>query len=139
MSENKLVGSLVLRTIDINWLTNSPFSTAGAIVDNEFGTCLANSQVITWKNVNIRACLGSLYQKYNRFNLKLCSVQFRHNGLPVTDFQFMIYMSGLPFSPSSTYNTKLGPMNSVGIGCVNYFANTTVWGFLSFYTYINII
>ena len=38
----------------------------------------------------------------------------------------MIYMSGLPFSPGSTYNTKLDSMNAAGIECVNLFTSTTV-------------
>ena len=45
MSENKLVGLLVLRTIDID-----PTSTASATInDNEYGTITANGCVVTWK------------------------------------------------------------------------------------------
>ena len=120
MAENKLIGSLVLRTIDIDPTRVSP--TTGSnfpTFENEYGICSANSAVITWKNVNIRSCLGALYYKYDKFNLKLIAVQNRHAGLVVRDGQYMIYMSGLPFSSNSGYNTRLGPTNQVAIGCIN--------------------
>jgi hypothetical protein len=49
MPENKLVGSLVLRTKDINSAELSPCPTALNAVDNDFGTCSANGAYITWK------------------------------------------------------------------------------------------
>ena len=118
MSENKLIGSLVLRTIDIEPTNRSPCPTTNSTTDNDYGFCTANSQLITWKNVNIRNCLGGLYQKYDSFNLKLTAVQFRHNNVASTDFQFMIYMAGLPFS--TNYNTKLGSNNQAALGVVSY-------------------
>ena len=68
MSDNKLVGSLVLRTIDIVPTTLATCTAPNAILDNDFGYIAANGGFVTWKNVNIRTCLGELYQKYNRFN-----------------------------------------------------------------------
>ena len=61
MSENKLVGSLVLRTIDIDSTRVSPVTTLAEIFDNSSGTMAANGGVITWKNVNIRSCIGESY------------------------------------------------------------------------------
>ena len=62
MSENKIVGSLVLRSIDIaptrvnpNVFNNEPQ------FENEFGIFAANGGVATWKNINLRTCLGELY------------------------------------------------------------------------------
>ena len=134
MSENKLVGSLVLRTIDID--STRPYPTAVPDpntnpitytntnpVDNTSGTCTANGGVITWKNVNIRSCIGESYYKYNKFNLKLTAAQLRHNPLnAVADAQFLIYISGLPFSSGSTYSTRFGPTNQSCIGAVNFVA-----------------
>jgi len=120
MAENKLVGSLVLRTIDIDPSTERPIFYSNSLsIENEYGIYAANSAVITWKNVNIRTCLGELYYKYDKFNLKLTAVQIRHTGLLVRDGNYMIYMSGLPFSSNSGYNTRLGPTNQVSIGCVD--------------------
>ena len=102
MSENKLVGSLVLRTIDIDPTRAAP-TTVSALYDNDYGTITANGLVVTWKNINIRTCLGELYKKYKKFNLKLTAAQVRHNAVvATTDSQYIIYMTGLPFSSGST-------------------------------------
>jgi hypothetical protein len=118
MSENKLIGSLVLRTIDIEPSRNTPIINTTELFENEYGIYAANGGVATWKNVNLRTCLGELYYKYNRFNLKLTSVQFRQSGSSLNTHS-VIYMSGLPFSSGSGYNTRLGPTNQVAIGCIN--------------------
>ena len=126
MSENKLVGSLVLRTIDIDPTKGQPCIVGGTAYDNNYGLCTANGCFVTWKNVNIKSCIGELYNKYDKFNLKLTAVQLRHSSVTVTDAQFMIYMSGLPFINGSTYNTRHGPTNSSALGCVNFIASTSV-------------
>ena len=118
MSENKLIGSLVLRTIDIEPSRDTPIINTTELFENEYGIYAANGGVATWKNVNLRTCLGELYYKYNRFNLKLTSVQFRQSGSSLNTHA-VIYMSGLPFSSGSGYNTRLGPTNQVAIGCIN--------------------
>ena len=124
MSENKLVGSLVLRTIDIDSTRVSPVTTLSEIFDNSFGTMAANGGVITWKNVNIRSCIGESYYKYNKFNLKLTAAQIRHTATALADAQFLIYISGLPFSSGSTYSTRFGPTNQSCIGAVNFVTGT---------------
>ena len=43
----------------------------------------------------------------------------------ITDAQFIIYISGLPFSSGSTYSTRLGPTNQAAIACVNCVASAT--------------
>jgi len=130
MSENKLVGSLILRTIDIDPTRNAPTTiVAGNPVsfDNDYGTCDGNGGVITWKNVNIRTCLGELYRKYDRFNLKMTAAQIRHNtAAAVTDAQFLVYISGLPFSSGSCYNTRLGPTSQSCIGAVDFTTTTGI-------------
>ena len=128
MSENKLTGSLVLRTIDIEPTRNIPISNNKfPPFENEFGIFAANGNVATWKNINLRTCLGELYYKYDRFNLKLTAVQSRQSGT-FSDAHFMIYMSGLPFSSGSGYNTRLGPTNQVAIGCVNFITGSPTIG-----------
>ena len=126
MSENKLIRLLVLRTVDIVPSAAAPCVALLTAVDNDYGTCTANCCVITWKNVNIRTCLGELYNKYNRFNLKMTAAQIRHNTAGATvDSQFMIHISGLPFSSGSTYNTRLGPSNQAVLGCVYFFSTVS--------------
>ena len=136
MSENKLVGSLVLRTIDIDPVRFLPCAATspgvpGTIIDTDIGLCAANGCYVTWKNVNIRCCIGELYKKYDRFNLKMTAVQIRHGLVALADAQFMIYMNGLPFSSGSTYNTRLGPTNQSVLGCVNFITTTSVGATIS--------
>ena len=65
--------------------------------------------------------MGEFYNKYNSFNLKLTSVQLKHNNISsLADCQMMIYMPGLPFSSGSSYNTRLGPTNQAVIGCADF-------------------
>jgi len=121
MSENKLVGSLVLRTIDLD---TTQTDTTG--MDEINGLCTASGGYVIWRNVNIRTCLGELYKNYDRFNLKLIAGQIRHNAnAAAEDAQFIIYMSGLPFSSGSCYSTRLGPTNQAAIGCVNFVSSIT--------------
>ena len=134
MAENKLGGSLVLRTYDIAPNTNTLSTiTAGPPIvyndlDNPLGSSFANGAYIVWKNVNIRTCIGELYSKYNKFNLKMTSAQIRHNNATVatatTDAHFVVFISGLPFSSGSTYNTRLAANNQAVLGCVNF--NATI-------------
>ena len=133
MAENRLVGSLILRTFDIDSTSNtlSTITTGPPVVynnlDNTFGSSLANGASVVWKNVNIRACMGELYDKHKRFNLKMTGVQLRHNTTSsVFDANFLVYISGLPFSSGSTYNTRLGPTNQAVLGAVNFQATLFV-------------
>ena len=118
MAENKLVGSLILRTIDIEPTRVRPVP-ANQSLSNDYGICDANGCYVLWKNVNIRTCLGELYNKYDKYNLKMTSFQVRLNANTGggTDEQFVLYISGLPFS---NYNTSLGPNNGAALGCVNF-------------------
>ena len=48
--------------------------------------------------------------------------QIRHNAStgPNMDAHFVVYISGLPFSSGSGYNSRLGPNNKTALGCVNF-------------------
>ena len=131
MAENKLVGSLILRTIDIEPTRVRPVP-ASQSFSNDYGICNANGCFVLWKNDNIRTCLGELYNKYDKYNLQMTSFQVRQNTTtgPTVDSHFVVYMSGLPFS---NYNTSLGPNNGAALGCVNF--NTTgTTGTTTFFT-----
>ena len=50
----------------------------------------------------------------------------RHNAAgAITDAQFLVYLSGLPFSPGSTYSTRLGPSNQSCLGAVNFVSSVS--------------
>ena len=119
MAENKLVGSLILRTIDIDPTRNRTTANLDQAYNNDYGITDANGCYVIWKNVNIRTCIGELYNKYDKYNLKMTSIQVRHNGTTsaTEDAHIVVYMSGLPFS---NYNTSLGPNNGAALGCVNF-------------------
>ncbi len=117
MSENKFIGSLVLRTIDIEPTRERPIlNIFGPPYENNYGIYDGAGGVVTWKNIDMRSCLGELYYNYDRFNLKLTALHLTPTSGVNIEMNHMIYMSGLPFS--SSYNTRLGPMNQVAIGCV---------------------
>ena len=133
MAENKIVGSLVLRTIDIEPTRFNPTNNSDPAVNNDFGICDARGSFVTWKNVNIRQCLGGLYRKYNKFNLKMTSVQMRYNQFTaIEQSQVVVYISGLPFS---SYNTRLNVENKGALGCVSFrMPNTAGGGVTSSFT-----
>ena len=93
MAENKLVGSLILRTIDIDPTRVRPVP-ANQSFSNDYGICDANGCYVLWKNINIRTCLGELYNKYDKYNLKMTSIQVRHNGSTgaTGDAHFVVYI-----------------------------------------------
>lgn len=121
MCENRVCGSLILRTFDI-----ISDNVNAVNVDNEYGEITINGNNVTWKNVDIRACIGSyLYNKHKRFNLKMTSAQVRHNGLAATsDMQLLVYISGLPFTSESCYNTRNNATNQSCLGAVNFICPT---------------
>ena len=63
----------------------------------------------------------------NTINLifKLTSFLLRDSASITADAQFIIYISGLPFTSGSTYSTRFGPTNQAALGCVNCVATAT--------------
>jgi hypothetical protein len=86
---------LVLRTIDIQMYGGGAYDATLNNVDNEFGTIQSRGQYLVWKNINIKALLGELWDKYTMFNLSLrtvcksCAI-FNNNA-----HQHTIWMTGL--------------------------------------------
>jgi hypothetical protein len=120
MSVNIECASLVLRTFDIVNNANIPISVLGNEVDNTFGFITANSQVITWKNVNMSAVMGDLYDKYDRFNLILSSVNVTNTGSIAASGNCTISLRGLYFC-NQTYNTRSkGNTNEAFVGSQSY-------------------
>jgi hypothetical protein len=97
--ETKQVGKLTLRTFDI--LQNNTLSNT----DNDIGTITANAQFITWKNVNMRLVLGDIYDKYDKFNIRL--VAYSHRP-PTTN---LTVVNNVLFYLSGTFSFAFGSYN----------------------------
>jgi hypothetical protein len=126
--DNKEISVLHLRTFDIIQRNESPIAFSNQIVDNDNGMIMCNGGYITWKNVNIKAVLGDLYNKYNYFCIKLIQINSSEQNTYTTNsiFDATIYISGLPFISAQRYNTKLSINNQSVIGqCSYYFLGTT--------------
>ena len=67
------IATLILNTLDINPSTDST-DYYNQTVDNQFGTITNNRCNLTWKNVNLRNLLGTIYDRYETFNLYLYQV-----------------------------------------------------------------
>ena len=76
---------------------------------NAYGTSNAMNTSFTWTNINLRALLGDMFDKYDRFMLLLQSISTGVAGTIGTaddDKCCVINMSGLSFL-NSTYSQKL--------------------------------
>lgn len=91
--------SLVLRTADLP---------AGS--STTLGSCDAFNTSFTWNNINMRTLLGTMYDKYDTFNLCLSSITTEiavgSFGYGLIDRIAVINVGGLPFV-NNTYNTGL--------------------------------
>lgn len=118
--ETREVAKLTLRTFDI--LQNNTLSDT----DNNIGTISTNGQLLTFKNINFRAVLGSMFDKYNKFNLKLSAFSHRPPTVNLAgNHNCSIFMSGLPFI-NCTYNHSTGTFkNETCIAVVPLRSGTT--------------
>jgi hypothetical protein len=67
----------------------------------------------TWRGVNLRVCLGNLYNKYSRFKICLTSwgTGLAVNGFTADDTTTIIFMSGLQWE-NQTYDTAINGLQS---------------------------
>jgi hypothetical protein len=107
--------ALVLRTSDL---------TAGSTTN--VGTCDQYKTNMTWNNINLRTLLGSMYDKYEKFNLCLNTVSTSNvTGVTIPgnssdDRIVQLYLSGLPFI-NQTYDVVRGcNTNNAIIGTFNF-------------------
>ena len=64
---------LILNTYDISTSTTAT-DFKDATINNQYGTIANNRCTLTWKNINMRRVLGSMYDKYETFNMYLYQV-----------------------------------------------------------------
>jgi hypothetical protein len=102
--ENLEVCNFVLNSNDIynnDTYTNYPYTSATGDIND-----IRN--IITFKGVNIQNILGDMYDKYDKFNLRLTGVNasLTTYGTASIDRLHVIHMKGLPWVNCS-YNTSL--------------------------------
>jgi hypothetical protein len=101
------IATLILNTFDINSSTDST-DYYNQTVDNQFGTITNNRCNLTWKNVNLRNLLGTIYDRYETFNLYLYQVsQSGGFGLAPSSNPHLlvdIRLGGLPWLNNSYNN-----------------------------------
>ena len=84
-------------------------------VSNQYGSVNNVRNDITWNNVSLRTILGDMYDKYDKFNIKLSALLYSQSAVPVSgnsvDLNLQIEITGLPFS-NCTYHTKIDSNSS---------------------------
>ena len=139
------IATLVLNTFDI-----SPSINAGdyynTIVDNQYGTISDNRCNLTWKNINLLALLGTVYDRYETFNLYLYQIsQTGAFGAVPSSAPFLlvdIKLNGLRFLNNTYNNTSRNNTDTVfltsyllnnnataGTGTVTPMFNPTIFTF----------
>ncbi len=87
---------------------------------NQYGSCEVNLTNFTWNNINLRTVLGSMYDKYDLFNICLANVTQSYGagnfGVTNDDIIVQIYLKGLPFL-NQTYSVT-DCCNNEGMGTV---------------------
>ncbi len=87
-------------------------------VTNQYGSINFYKNDVIWYNVSLKTILGDMYDKYDKFNIKLITLFTAISTTPVSsnsaDLNLQINITGLPFS-NCTYNTKF---NSNTNACV---------------------
>ncbi len=89
--------------------------------ENDFIT--ENYTSMTWNNLNLKTILGTMYDKYDKFNLELVSISqigdTQDFGLKYDDVNVLIQLSGLQFvnnnynyiNKNNTNSTIIAPYN----------------------------
>jgi hypothetical protein len=131
---NKECSRLCLRTYDIRPDVN-PLTQLNQIFENEYGRISCNGGLITWKNVNMKQVLGSLYDKYEIFNLQFNNFQIKSNtyGNNLVVYEGVFYISGLPFTNSNKYNTRLNTNSQACLGSSRLTLERDVQNYLTLY------
>jgi hypothetical protein len=84
-----------------------------------------NKTIITWNNINLRVLLGTLYDKYKKFNIVLKSITSFSTALTsiATDRQTKICLTGLNFLHNYDIEYKCNFNKAIFTG--RYFYNTS--------------
>lgn len=119
---------LILRTTDI-LSTNTNSTYYGQTIRNQNGTISNNRDNMTWNNINMRQLLGSMYDKYERFNISLVSAYigvaedaWMASALQPTQAvenirNLVIKIGGLPFD-APVWSQKKGQTQLAPVGTI---------------------
>jgi hypothetical protein len=109
---------LILKTTDIS-TSNTVTDYYGLTVSTSQGQVSQNRSSMTWYNINMRALLGDLYDRYERFNISLNFAAGSSTGTiaeAIYDNRtFQVKMKGLPFISSFNINQDV----NIGQVCFN--------------------
>ena len=94
-------------------------------VNNQYGTVNQYRNDFTWFNVNFKTILGDMFDKYDKFNIKLSNIMYSAivaaPSANAQDLSLKVNVVGLPFS-NCTYrtlnntNSTICTMGSFGLG-----------------------
>jgi hypothetical protein len=116
---------LVLRTIDIQLGGGGAYRAELINADNDIGTIQSNAQYLVFKNINMRMVLGTLWDKYDMFNICLRTVAVSTSGVAINGVSCSIWMSGLNWV-NQTYSVKTKTLvNECCLGGNNYITTNT--------------
>lgn len=118
--------SLILRTIDIQMYDNGNYNASLGYVNNEFGSIQSRGQYFSWNNINLKAVLGTMWDKYDMFNLCLKTI-IRNPASSANNSQFCstIWCAGLNFI-NSTYDIRTKTLTQEAcIGGANFVSTAT--------------
>lgn len=118
--------SLILRTIDIQMYNNGTYNAALGNVNNEFGSIQSRGQYCSFNNIDLKAILGTMWDKYDMFNLRLTTI-IRNPGSYTNNSQWCstIWCTGLNFV-NSTYDIRTKTLTQEAcIGGCNFASTAT--------------
>ncbi|RYY45234.1 MAG: hypothetical protein EOO06_16840 [Chitinophagaceae bacterium] len=121
--------SLVLNIMHIQLADGGAYNALLNSVDNSKGTFSNNGQTVTWKAVDMRQVLGTMYNKYTQFNLRISQGSFITGGVAQvgTDFGggiISIRLQGCELV-NQTYNHLLGVCTDISPAAAFALSNTT--------------
>jgi len=123
--ETRENAGLVLRTIDIQIGTGGNYRADLINANNEIGTIQSNGQYLVFKNINMRILLGTLWDKYDMFNICLRTLAVSTPGNAINGVSCSIWMSGLNFV-NQTYSVKTKTLvNECCLGGNNFITTGT--------------
>ena len=110
--------------------SNSPADYANGL-STLYGSINSDRNDFTFNNIDFKTILGTMYEKYDRFNLKLSAIMVSSSsgfGTAAEDRVLKINITGLPFS-NSGYR-QFGNSNFTSIGATIISRDTpTCWYF----------
>ena len=108
-------------------LNTTDIGTVGDI-NNQYGSVSQYRNDITWNNISFKTILGDMYEKYDKFNIKLSSIMYSAVTAPsVTPAALLLKVnfSGLPFSNCTYHSYVNSNMGFCTMGSFTLGANAT--------------